>query len=245
MSAQLITHITPVMIQNGIVAFNITTSSSASTNITTPSTATTSSRWGTGTVASGLANALYSVQDQDDFYNLPIVRDCTRLMGQCSVADGEKATIKLPDGTVIDIERDGSFVLNDKDAKIIYRANRLREFNKFINVSDRLEEFIAFCGQHGVRQGEMLDLPVRLFIGWLAIEAAKADKEPEPDIKLLPDLRKCQTPRCVNCGKFILREMPAMKIEFCAPKCFDDYYISVLVANDRSGHGRPALQRPA
>ena len=27
------------------------------------------------------------------------------------------------------------------------------------NASDKLEEFIRFCGEHGVRQGEMLGLP--------------------------------------------------------------------------------------
>jgi hypothetical protein len=119
---------------------------------------------------------------------------------------------------------DGSFTVIDKDAKVIYRASRVRDFNPFINVSDRIEEFIAFCGEQGVRKGEMLELPLSLFIGWLVIQAAKADQEPEPAVPLLPDLRKRITPRCPGCGRFTLADLRVRKIEFCAPPCFERHY---------------------
>lgn len=107
------------------------------------------------------------------------------------VKDGQKRRIKLPDGTIIETQVDGSYTLTDTDAKVIYRANRVREFNRFINASDLMAQFVEFCGKEaGVGRGEFLDLPLKLFIGYLITEAAKADGEPEPkDIKLLPDLR--------------------------------------------------------
>lgn len=144
--------------------------------------------------------------------------------GPLRIDDGQPIKIELPDGTIIDVKADGSFTIEDKAAKVIYRAARMRDFNPFINVSDRLEQFIEFCGKQGVRQGEMLELPINLFIGWLAIEAARADKEPDPAIPLLPDLRKRMTPRCPGCGRFTLAEMRVRHIEFCAPPCFERHY---------------------
>ena len=150
--------------------------------------------------------------------------------GNIKVVDGCSSTIELPDGTIIDIKADGSYTIQDKDAKVVYRASRLRDFNPFINVSDRLEEFIEFCGKQGVKQGEMLELPINLFIGWLVISAAKHDREPEPDIKLLPDLRKHSFPRCIGCGRFIPHTHKIKKLEFCAPVCFDRHYMRQIAA---------------
>lgn len=164
----------------------------------------------------------YATTWSDDYGGVS-VQDA-RIIGHRRVNDGDEAHISLPDGSIIHVDKDGSFTIDDSKSKVIYRANRMRDFNAFINVSDRLEEFIAFCGQHGVRRGEMMELPLHLFIGWLVIQAAKADKEPEPDIKLLPDLRKRVTPRCPSCGRFTLAEMRARRIEFCAPACFDRHY---------------------
>jgi len=144
--------------------------------------------------------------------------------GRSTIRDGEQCEIVLPDGTVIDVKPDGSYTIEDKDAKIVYRANRLRDFNPFINVSDRLEEFIAFCGDQGVRRGEMLEIPIKLFIAWIALEAARADREPEPDLKLLPDLRRRALPRCPACQRFVSAAKRAVRIEFCAPACFERHF---------------------
>jgi hypothetical protein len=139
-----------------------------------------------------------------------------------TVRDGQEFLLKTPDGTEVEVKRDGSYEIRDRDAKVIYRANRVREFNRFVNASDVLEGFIRFCGaEAAVRKEEMLELPIRLFIGWLILEAAKADKEPEPeDIKLLPDLRRAVVPRCQCCGRFLKRAMKARKIEYCSTACF-------------------------
>lgn len=149
------------------------------------------------------------------------------------IHDGQECKITLPDNTIVDVKADGSYELIDKDAKVVYRAARVRDFNRFINVSDRIEEFIAFCGEQGVRADEMLNLPISLFIGWLVIEAAKADKEPEPDVKLLPDLRRHSTARCVDCGRFISPALKQKRIEYCGPGCFERQFMAVAVVVNR------------
>jgi hypothetical protein len=101
------------------------------------------------------------------------------------IADGQECKIELPDGTVIDVKSDGSYSILDDDAKIIYRANRIREFNKFVNASDLLEKFIEYCGDQGVVKEQMMDQPLRNFIGWLMTEAALADGEEAEHPQLL------------------------------------------------------------
>lgn len=153
----------------------------------------------------------------------------TLISQQFKVADGEECKIDLPDGTVIDVKQDGSFQIIDKDAKVIYRAARMRDFNRYINVSDRIEEFIAFCGAHAVRKDEMLQLPLKLFIGWLILEAAKADQVDDlPDVRLIPDLRQAVLPRCVSCGRFIQKAFKQKKLEFCRPLCFEKHWATVV-----------------
>jgi hypothetical protein len=147
----------------------------------------------------------------------PMVRDLVRL--------GEERNIHFPDGSIIEVRADGSFVVNDKDAKITYKANRIREFNRFLNVSDRLEEFIKFCDSAGVKSDEMLNLPISLFVAWVCLEAAKADNEPPPeDVKLLPNLRKYIAPKCPSCGRFISRALKLEMIDFCRPECFTVFF---------------------
>lgn len=146
----------------------------------------------------------------------PLKRPALRVM------DGEQQTIHLPDGTVIEVKKDGSYEIQDKDAKVIYRANRIRDFNAFLNASDKMEAFIRFCGEHGVRRGEMLDLPVKHFIAWLILEAAKADQEEQPDVPLLADLRReASQPRCVSCGRFMPRRRKRAGLTVCRTLCFE------------------------
>lgn len=137
------------------------------------------------------------------------------------VRDGDPALIRLPDGTKIDVKADGSFTMLDEDAQVIYRANRVRDFNPFINASDKIEEFVRFCGDQGVRQDEMLRLPLNLFIAWLVVEAARADQEPDPDVPLLADLRERQRPRCTSCGRFMRHALAQKQIAVCSSRCFD------------------------
>ena len=116
--------------------------------------------------------------------------------GPIKVNMGYDFKLHLPDGSILELEKDGSYKLNDANAKIKYKACPLREFNPFVDASDKLEAFIKYCGTLGVNKKEMLHLPINLFIAWLIVEAAKMDKEPEPEleIKLLEDLRT-KTPK--------------------------------------------------
>lgn len=89
---------------------------------------------------------------------------------------GAGARVNLPDGAVIDIDDKGSYKINDKNAKVVYQANRVREFNPFINASDLLERFIADVGKiDGIDQSNVLRVPVEGFINWLIRQAAQKD----------------------------------------------------------------------
>jgi hypothetical protein len=174
---------------------------------------------GTATTAAGSALSNYH---DEPYVSIELPQEIT-------VPEGRARTIWLPDGTEIDVQKGGSFEIKDQNAKVIYRANRIRDFNPFLNASDKLEDFIRYCGDQGVRQGEVLQLPISLFIGWLVLEAAKADREPEPDIKLIPDLRKQSAPRCGACGRFIRLAWKRAKIEFCGTPCFERRLLGVGV----------------
>lgn len=106
------------------------------------------------------------------------------------------------------------------EAPAIKRRPAPLEFNKYINASDLLEEFIRYCGEQGVRQREMLELPVDLFIKWLIIRACEADKE-EPNVTLeLPaPKRQC---RCLGCGKFMRR---GLALPMHDPRCYNFYFV--------------------
>lgn len=79
------------------------------------------------------------------------------------------------------------------------------EFNRFVNASDLLEEFIAWLGGQGVRQGEVLTLPLDLFVKWLIIRACEQDKV-EPGVVLALPAAPPQ-PRCLGCQRFMRRDV--------------------------------------
>lgn len=85
-------------------------------------------------------------------------------------------------------------------------------FNRYINGSDLLQEFIRFLGQHRVRKGEALKMSLELFIQWLIIEAAKADNE-EPPIQLRLPAPKL---RCLQCKRILRRKTAIM---LCSNAC--------------------------
>lgn len=132
---------------------------------------------------------------------------------------GKARTITFPDGTIIHFEKNGSFKIEDQDAKVIYKAARVRDFNPFINASDKLEDFIKFCGSAGVRQGDMLGIPIKHFVQWLVIEAARVDGEPTTEVLMLP--KPSDYPRCLKCGRFISKKLKQNRIEFCRTSCFE------------------------
>ena len=88
----------------------------------------------------------------------------------------------LPDGSILTVDPNGNYRIVDEHAKVIYKANRLREFNPYINASDLLEDFIKFVGQLGVKQSEVLNVPINAFIHWLVFKAAERDGDGVGDL---------------------------------------------------------------
>lgn len=94
----------------------------------------------------------------------------------------------------------------------IRRAPPPREFNRYVNGSDLLQEFIRFLGQHQVRRAEALKIPLEHFIQWLIVEAAKADNEPPPIQLRLPTPK----PRCLQCSR-VLKKRTSLLL--CSAAC--------------------------
>jgi hypothetical protein len=139
-----------------------------------------------------------------------------------TINNGWKVVAK--DGTVISLDDKGNVQVDDSNAKVLYKANTIRDFNKFLNASDLLEQFIRFVGTFGVKQSEVLNIPIETFINWLIIEAAKMDGEEPPELPLIETVNKPkQYNRCLCCGKFISNKMATIS-KFCKPEHFQ-YYI--------------------
>lgn len=100
---------------------------------------------------------------------------CQQQLGR-SLTTGE---YELPDGSTLVIDSTGNYKVLDENAKVVYRACRVREFNPYINASDLLEAFIKEVGKiDGVDQSEILRLPIEAFINWIILQAAKRDGDP-------------------------------------------------------------------
>jgi len=145
------------------------------------------------------------------------------VVGDYEVMPGSVLT--LPDGTIIDVDDLGNFTLTDKDAKVTYKGSNVREFNRHINASDLLEAFIKDLGKAGVKQSEVLDVPIEIFINCLIFKAAEQDGDDAPnDVPLLETSVKPQNhPKCLCCGKFIRKVLTEHKIFFCNPKHHELY----------------------
>jgi hypothetical protein len=129
----------------------------------------------------------------------------------------------------LEIEENGNFKINDKNAKVMYEGNRNREFNRFINASDLLEDFVGFLGSVGARQDQVLDVPINAFVHWLILKAAEKDGEAPPKevvkIEHHPALSKAKKhPRCSCCGRFISKVKVVNGVNFCSGKCMDSYW---------------------
>lgn len=92
-------------------------------------------------------------------------------------------------------------------------------FNKYVNGSDLLEEFILFLGTEGVRQGDLMNLPIELFIKWLIIRACEEDQV-EPDVVLALPAPTPQ-PRCLGCQRFMPK---VVQLPLHDGQCADWYF---------------------
>jgi hypothetical protein len=134
---------------------------------------------------------------------------------------------RLPDGSLLSIDGSGNYKIEDKDAKVTYKANRVREFSPHINASDMLADFVKYVGSLGVKQSEVLGLPLELFVNWLIIEAAERDQDPVPQdvvrVDHHPALLSVRKPKCRSCGRFIKRMNHQHRFPFCGISHAESY----------------------
>jgi hypothetical protein len=132
-----------------------------------------------------------------------------------------KRTMILPDGAKLLVDDDGNYRIEDKDAKVTYKANRIREFSPHLNASDLLAQFVGYIGGLGVKRDEVMGLPIHLFISWLILEAAERDGDPVPSdvmpVQSDPVLRLAVKPKCLKCGRFIPRLHYRQRFPYCSP----------------------------
>ena len=121
---------------------------------------------------------LHVFMDPQDMYN--------GMPSTITLEKGYDFKVVCPDGTVVQTNERGEAFVVQPGAN---PPRRRRDFeggpNQYLTASDLLGEFIEMLGQRGVLQGDILEIPVGLFVHWLVIEAAKADDEPVPDDSVL------------------------------------------------------------
>lgn len=134
---------------------------------------------------------------------------------------GKAFVLALPDGSKIGVDQYGNYRIDDKDSKVVYEANRRREFNRYINSADLVADFIRFVGSLGVRQSEVPRLPLALFVNWLVLEAAAKDHDQAPPdvgpVERHPLLLTRVRPRCLLCKRFVRRITAEQGFQFCNP----------------------------
>lgn len=140
----------------------------------------------------------------------------------------EAQKFRLPDGSVLSVDEQGNYHLDDAAAKIVYHASRMREFNPYVNASDLLARFIEDAGRLGLRQGEVPTLPLALFVHWLILEAAQADGDPPPpDVVPITQhqlLKARIRPRCQACKRFVRRELACHNFPYCNEACAERWH---------------------
>lgn len=153
---------------------------------------------------------------------LSVASSVINRFNRIKVQDNYECEIELPDGTIIKVDDTGNFVINDANSKVVYRGNNIREFNRFLNASDLLEQFIKDMGLVGVKQDEILNVSIGLFINWLIVRSAEQDGEEVP-----PDIKKVEykkdKPRCKCCGRFLSNNRFKAGLLFCNSDHFEKY----------------------
>lgn len=204
---------------NSSGTFWVTQTSSGSTTVTPATTVTThSNSQFLAITASTLSGALVGDLYQSDSGKYdPIDNLAVRNFLRKSL----EFDYECPDKTVLKF-RSGNVEIVDKDAKVVYKSNPVREFNKYLNASDLLEEFVQYCGREKISQSEFRDLPLSLFIMWLIVRVAETDREdPGEALPLLTSgirERKAHTHRCGCCGRFLSREFQQHSLAYCTPE---------------------------
>jgi hypothetical protein len=138
------------------------------------------------------------------------------------ILKGKKFALKMVDGSMLQIDEKGNYFLEDQYQTRIYEANNRREFNRYINASDVMEQFITYLQDKGVKQVDFLNLPIEVFINFMIIQAAQKDGDPIPSDIVPPEIHpkliessKQEIPRCKYCGKFIEHKREKAGVKFC------------------------------
>lgn len=209
------------------------------TGTTGTTTGTTIPHWVTAATTS---NSTLSTISTSGTLWAPVNSSAVVISGpsRLTVGDDQTLKIELPDGRIIDIVA-GEYQIIDPDGarSVRYKPNRLREFNRYVNASDLLEEFVDFAADAGIEsREEFFDLPVELFIRWLIIRAAEADGEApaedrtqllsqiKPPSLALPAPRRA-TPHCRYCGRFLNRKRFDLGVMFCSSDHYNRYAVKV------------------
>lgn len=180
---------------------------------TMTSTISTAVQWySTGTGSTTIANNFYNPQQQV----VPVYKEI-ETPAPVKLLAGR--TYKMPDGSKVILDHQGGFRVDDAKARVIYQANRVREFNPFLNASDLLDEYITELAPLGVRQDQVLNLAIEHFICWLVHKAAERDCDAPPkDVPKLPPPEAFRIERrCRSCGRFIRAAYLKAQIYFCTP----------------------------
>lgn len=144
--------------------------------------------------------------------------------GRIELPKGRQVRMPLGDGSILYVDKEGNFSVNDKDSKVIYKANRIREFNPYINASDLLIKFMDYVRGLGLdlKKEEVMSLDIGLFVNWLIIEAAERDSDPVPQDVVEVQQKRLKgrvSPRCIlpTCRRFIPRAYVTAQFPFCNP----------------------------
>jgi len=151
-------------------------------------------------------------------------------LSKIKIEDGQEIEIELPDNSVLKVATNGSYQVIDDNAQVQYKANRIRGFNRYINSSDLLQDFIRFLGELGVRQSQVLEIPIELFINWLVCKAAEQDGEEAPDDITAPEnhpklleAKENHYHKCLCCGRFINNSFAEKGFNFCNGNCASNF----------------------
>jgi hypothetical protein len=188
-----------------------------------------------GIITTGTTGTTYATTDGTADYVQVIeeIRNSFKLNSGVEIKKiGDGALLNMPDGSIITIDKQGNFDINDKDSKVIYKANPNRDFNRYINASDLLEEFIRFLGKEfDIRQNQIMDVPINVFIDWLIVQAAMKDGDDySNDMKMLTSeaiREKNWYRRCKCCGRYIQKKMFEAGLLFCNSICFNKYQLQL------------------
>lgn len=133
-----------------------------------------------------------------------------------------KRTLELPDGAKLIVDHAGNYRIDDADAKVTYQANRIREFSPHLNASDMLAKFVDYVRTVGVKRQDVLELPIKLFVSWLVIEAAERDGDEIPagivPVEKDRAVSLLLRPRCLACGRFVPKRHARHGFPYCSPE---------------------------